>query len=175
MTYAGFDIDGAIYPCHRFNKFDDNRDWQNKEVCIGHIDHGITNLDFRDQFINWKPQNCGNCERFKDTPCHGGCYAVNYDFTKDIRIAHKGLCQYTQKQKNVSEYYRQKFPMEMAQQRGRPCVCYNLCYLEDTDYLMMLDRSGIQCMCYQVNYMGPKDPSLAKPVRFDSIRRGNVI
>jgi uncharacterized protein len=126
-NYVGIDIDGAIYPCHRFNKFDDNRPWQSKEVCIGHIDHGITNPTFRKMFMDFTPQ-CGTCPRLSDTPCHGGCYAVNYDFNKDITQPHLGLCKYVEIQKKVSTYYEQQLRQHnlihqtnRANQEG--CVC----------------------------------------------------
>jgi len=105
--YVGIDIDGSIYPCHRFNKFNDTRDWRDKEACIGHIAHGITRPEFRDKFIDFKPQ-CGTCGRLDDTPCHGGCYAINYDFTGDITQPHIGICRYVEMQKKVSTYYHKK-------------------------------------------------------------------
>lgn len=120
-NYIGIDIDGAIYPCHRFNKFDDNRPWQDKEVCIGHIDHGITRPEFREKFIDFSPQ-CGSCI-FKDkTPCHGGCYGINYDFTGDIELPYIGLCRYVQMQKSVSEYYKNKTGDSRSQNNGS-CIC----------------------------------------------------
>ena len=118
--YVGIDIDGAIYPCHRFNKFDDNRPWQEKEVCIGHIDHGITNPKFRELFINFV-SGCGDCPRKQDTPCNGGCYAVNFDFTKDITKPYQGLCRYVEMQKKVSMYYKEK--LGMSEKEPRSCIC----------------------------------------------------
>jgi uncharacterized protein len=104
-TYVGIDIDGAIYPCHRFNKFDDSRPWQDKEVRIGHIDSGITRPEFRSSFVDFHPQ-CGQCAHLQDTPCHGGCYSVNYDFNKDISKPYKEICNYVNAQKRVSRYYK---------------------------------------------------------------------
>ena len=78
--YVGFDTDGAIYPCHRFNKFTDQRNWKEKEVCIGHVDYGITNSKFREMFIDWHPIGCDTCNFAYTTPCHGGC------FTGDTKI-----------------------------------------------------------------------------------------
>ena len=99
-------MDGAIYPCHRFNKFTDQRDWREKEVCIGHVDHGITNPEFRQKFINYQPIGCSGCEFFYSTPCHGGCYAVNFDLAGSIEKAPEALCRYVKMQKAVSEYYK---------------------------------------------------------------------
>jgi radical SAM protein with 4Fe4S-binding SPASM domain len=119
--YVGFDIDGAIYPCHRFNKFNDNRPWQEKEVCIGHVEVGITNPDFRKNFIDFAPE-CGKCPRLQDTPCHGGCYAVNFDFTGSISTPYNGICIYTDMQKKVSEYYKEKLGTTQSKSNGT-CIC----------------------------------------------------
>jgi hypothetical protein len=52
--------------------------------------------------------DCGECSRIQDTPCHGGCYAVNYDFNGSVNKPYGGLCKYVQMQKKVSEYYKSK-------------------------------------------------------------------
>jgi uncharacterized protein len=163
--YVGIDIDGAIYPCHRFNKFNDERPWHEKEVCIGHIDHGITRPDFREKFLNYDPM-CGGCARILDTPCHGGCYAVNFDFTGDIALPYIGICKYVDMQKRVSEYYLKKLPPEQVKSPGQSCVCNNMCYLENTEYeIRTVDQtSEATCICHNANYTGPKDLSLARPL-----------
>lgn len=112
--YIGFDVDGAIYPCHRFNKFTDKRDWKEKEVCIGHVDHGITNPEFKSKFIDYQPMGCGECSFYSTTPCHGGCYAVNHDLTGSIQTPPKDLCRYVEMQKSVSEYYKEKVEIGRA-------------------------------------------------------------
>ena len=163
--YVGFDIDGSIYPCHRFNKFNDERYWKDKEVCIGHVDYGITNPKFRDTFINYHPFACGDCEFSNSTPCHGGCYAVNFDLTGDIRKAPESLCRYVKMQKAVSEYYKEKIGMTEVKnfQTGRSCICYNMCYAENTPQeIKDIDDSGMQCHCNFANYTGPLDPKVAK-------------
>ena len=146
--YVGFDIDGAIYPCHRFNKFDDTRPWQEKEVCIGHVDHGITRPEFRDQFIDFKPQ-CGGCPRLKDTPCHGGCYAVNWDFNKDIMKPHEGVCRYVQMQQRVSAYYKEKVMDKDMQEAS--CMPYH-------------GLDGSSCKCFNANYTGAAQPPISDEV-----------
>jgi uncharacterized protein len=107
--YVGFDVDGAMFPCHRFNKFTDHRPWSQKELCIGHVDHGITNPVFRERFIQFKPTGCDECEYDKITPCNGGCYAVNYDLTGNIAKAPDNLCEYTRMQSGVSRNFREKY------------------------------------------------------------------
>lgn len=180
--YVGFDTDGAIYPCHRFNKFTDERDWKEKEVCIGHVDYGITNPKFRELFIDWHPIGCENCNFSMTTPCHGGCYAVNFDLTGDIQKPHEDLCRYVAMQKAVSEYYKEKIGMEQGlaaqgQPQGRGCICYNMCYLEDTkDEVRDVDGStDIQCMCYNANYTGELDPKLAKPLELKTVTPTDVM
>jgi uncharacterized protein len=161
--YAGIDIDGAIYPCHRFNKFNDMRPWTEKEVCIGHVDVGITKPDFRKLFTtDWKPE-CGECPRLKDTPCHGGCYAVNFDFTGKINTPHLGLCSYVEMQRNVSKYLEEKLPSP-PQQGTRGCICYNMCYAEGTDQeITHRDKSNdMTCVCYNAQYNGPLDEKIAR-------------
>ncbi|MCW4011797.1 MAG: 4Fe-4S cluster-binding domain-containing protein, partial [Candidatus Bathyarchaeota archaeon] len=65
--YVGISIDGAIRPCHRFNKMTDERAWYEQETVIGHIDYGILNHEFRSNFTNWDPNKdmnpaCANCK-----------------------------------------------------------------------------------------------------------------
>lgn len=107
-SYVGFDYDGSIYPCHRFIKFHDDRPWQEKEICIGHVDHGITKPDFRNRFINWNPEDkaCKDCKFLDISPCAGGCYGINYDLRGDISIPSPHICNYTKMQKEVSEYLK---------------------------------------------------------------------
>lgn len=123
--YVGFDQDGAIYPCHRFSKFSDTRDWHLKPMVIGHIDYGITDSNLRSQFINFLPASgCQWKGCYESTPCHGGCYAVNYDLTGDIHTAPPEVCRYVEMQQKVSKYYAQKIPSFAKSGVGKPCTCY---------------------------------------------------
>ena len=160
--YVGFDVDGAIYPCHRFNKFNDKRNWREKEVCIGHLDYGIVRPEFREKFINYEPLGCKDCNFFYNTPCHGGCYAVNFDLTENIQTASKDVCRYVKIQKAVSEYYRQKVGGEDLINSGRSCICYNLVYLSPDGEISDIDGSGIECQCFNSRYTGELNPNLAK-------------
>lgn len=78
-TYLSISTEGAIYPCHRFHDFCDGRVWSEQEKCLGHIDTGITNSEFKAQFDDFpqllKNYNCAHC---------GGCYATNFDITGSI-------------------------------------------------------------------------------------------
>jgi uncharacterized protein len=99
--YVNFDTDGSIEPCHRFRKFGDNRRWRDREMCIGHVDCGITRPDIRQKFIDWHKCDCVYAEK---TPCNGGCYATNYDLTGDNSKPAPGICRYVKMQKKVSDY-----------------------------------------------------------------------
>jgi uncharacterized protein len=103
--YIGIDIDGGIYPCHRFCKFD-GKSWKEKETCIGHVDLGIINLEFIDRFINFK--TCEGCEFANTTPCCGGCPATNYDLTGDINTPTDKNCRWIKVQTKISRYMMEK-------------------------------------------------------------------
>jgi uncharacterized protein len=108
-TFVGIDVDGSIYPCHRFIKFNDARPWHLRPTSIGHIDFGITNPEFRKSFIDRRPTKCNTCGYDKITPCHGGCYAVNYDLTGHIATPPEVLCRSVEIQSTISRSYREKF------------------------------------------------------------------
>lgn len=167
--YVGIDIDGGIYPCHRFIKFNDPRPWHKREVAIGHVEIGITNPEWREQFITWTPgckgaANSSDC--YTNTPCHGGCYAVNFDLTGNIHTPAPSICDYVAMQARVSQYYkacglaneRAKYP------RGRSCVCNNMCYAENTeDEIKGLDpATNHTCICYFADYTGSHNPDVAR-------------
>lgn len=128
--YCGFDYDGSAGPCHRFLKFDDNRPWYEKEYVIGHIDEKpfITNPEFRYKFLRFYPKCTPDCIGL-DTACNGGCYAVNWDFNKDITKPYSQLCKYSVAQKIVSMYYKEKVmdrfhEVSCAPHQGM-CQCFN--------------------------------------------------
>lgn len=163
--YVGFDTDGSIWPCHRFNKFGDLRPWQEKEMCIGHVDYGITRPKIREMFMDsWNPQGCNGCDFFNNTPCHGGCYALNYDLEGSINKAHSGICRYVKMQKKVSMYYNEKIK-DTTPKMGGSCVCNNMCYMEGTDE-QIIDKNvpGMTCICYNTNYNGSMGNDVARPL-----------
>lgn len=122
--YVGFDVDGAIYPCHRFCKFGDSRPWHEKPMVLGHIESSEIDLNLRAQFLNFIPASgCQVKDCFIETPCHGGCYAVNYDLTGNIHTAPAGLCRYVEMQTRISKKYVEKFGLPKARQ-SKPCICY---------------------------------------------------
>jgi uncharacterized protein len=121
--YVGFDIDGSFYPCHRFCKFSDQRPWNEKPMILGHIDYGITSKGLRDQFIHFYPDDCKKKECFERTPCHGGCFGVNYDMMGDIWKAPPQLCRYVEMQRRISKYYAQKIENHDGAAEPKPCTC----------------------------------------------------
>lgn len=104
IGYVGFGVDGSIFPCHRFNKHNDHRKWQDKEWCIGHVDHGITRPEVRDRFINWdktpKPW-CEGCPAF--SPCFGACHATNVDLTGDMGKPPESMCKWYKILREISD------------------------------------------------------------------------
>ena len=164
--YVGFDTDGSIWPCHRFIKFTDLQPWQEKEMCIGHVKEGITRPEIRQQFINFNPE-CGDCKYASCTPCHGGCYGINFDLTGKINTPYPGLCKYVAMQHEVSMYFKEKVGIEEKEMNQRSCICYNMCYLEGTsDQIVDVDNSGISCHCNNTNYTGDLDTEkVARPIK----------
>lgn len=116
--YAGIDTDGAIFPCHRFIKFNDTRNWKEKEMCVGHIKYGITKPELIKKFIYFQPDKCKTCDFWYTTPCRGGCYATNFDLTGDIEKS--TMCRYVEMQTKVSKYYMQK--IDRGGEQGEQCV-----------------------------------------------------
>lgn len=87
-TFLGVSIEGALYPCHRFNKHNTlDKEWHDKKVCVGSIFEGITNKEFLDYLTTSAVPavlgersalpHCKDCDL--DMICLGGCYAVKYD------------------------------------------------------------------------------------------------
>lgn len=94
--YVGIATDGSIYPCHRFHKFNDDREWYEKEYCLGHIDYGILNQEWRENFIKWDsdrdlPSKCKSCPSWK-VNCNGGCWATNWDLNDTLSHSPEVFC-----------------------------------------------------------------------------------
>jgi len=153
--YVGIDTDGSIWPCHRFIKFSDTRPWQEKEWCIGHVEYGITRPEVRNKFIDFKVKGCAGKDCYLNSPCHGSCYATNFDLEGEIEIPHKQTCKYVEMQIAVSNYYKEK--VEIPNNKNcRSCVCYNMCYAEGTkDEIINVDlNTDMHCHCYNAAYSG---------------------
>jgi uncharacterized protein len=172
--YVGVSVDGIIYPCHRFNKYD-GRDWKKKEY-IGTIDEGITRPEFREKFIHFLdiPQpKCKDCKWYGNL-CDVSCYAINFDLTGNVAIPPDVACRWMERQGRAIHYYyeqllKNKLPvpginmnagMNMNQPGGRKmtgsCICNNMCYLEGTEHeTKVVDRNNdFACHCYSTSYNG---------------------
>jgi len=172
--YVGVSVDGIIYPCHRFNKYD-GRDWTKKEY-IGTIDEGITRPEFRDKFIHFLdiPQpKCKDCKWYGNL-CDVSCYAINFDLTGNVATPPDVVCKWMERQGNAIHYYyeqllKNKLPVpginmnartNMNQPGGRKmsgsCICNNMCYLEGTEHeTKIVDRNNdFACHCYSTSYNG---------------------
>lgn len=166
--YVGVGIDGSLWPCHRFQKMDDARPWYEKETCLGNIEYGILNHDWREKFIKWDatkdlPESCHKCEAYLLT-CSGGCWATNYDINGDIRLVPHQSC--------VGELATIAQAKKAARELGRPyvdslfggtrrgrnqlpkvqgCQCYNV---QDTLFgRMTVNQSEpYSCLCNMTTY-----------------------
>ena len=164
--YLHINHEGYIFSCHRSEKFDDPRPYLEQELCLGHIDMGITKPQVRQQFIDFQPKCKGN-ECWGTSPCWGGCYAINWDFLRDITKPYEGICKYVEMQKKVSQYYRQVLGPDMSYSTGTgSCICNNMCYSEGTpqEIKIISTQSPISCLCYNTSYTGPLDTSLGRPL-----------
>lgn len=104
--YVGFDTEGEIFLCHRFSKFDDERPWQEKEGCIGHVDVGITKPGIRNKLLDFHPVGCEDC-KIPQSFCAGGCPAVNYDLTGEVNTHSQLICRYEEMLKRVGTYFKE--------------------------------------------------------------------
>lgn len=161
-AYVGFSVDGKIYPCHRFNHYGD----KNKEVRdkwrIGDIWNGFN--EKRQVFLDYpdlRKEQCGECPIYKF--CAGGCYAIFSDMCGSIFGIMPHFCEH---QKILFEIGAKKVEQRRQPKRheGKPCVCYNMCYLEGTDEeIYYMDKSsGMSCICYAVAYSGPSGKDVAR-------------
>lgn len=90
---VGVDVDGTIYPCHRFVC--------SREIKIGHVSKGFSSE--RTKWIEkWRklppyseiPEKCLKC-KFKKA-CPGGCLALNFDLFGDLHVVPKTACEIKQ-------------------------------------------------------------------------------
>jgi uncharacterized protein len=166
--YVGIDDKGAIRPCHRFNKFEDKRPWYEQETCIGHIDYGILNQEFRENFTKWDaekdmPSACHGCKAYlKD--CIGGCWATNWDISGDLRIVPHQNCVGTlatiAQAEKVSKVLGPNWVNSLMGRRPAPtgtlpevqgCLCYNV---HDDIYGRQVINKGdrYSCLCNMSTY-----------------------
>ncbi|MBP5578894.1 MAG: thioether cross-link-forming SCIFF peptide maturase [Ruminococcus sp.] len=88
--YVAITPDGDIFPCHQFVGID--------EYKMGNIDEGTFNQEMKADFAKahvYSKPDCREC--WAKFYCSGGCNANNYQYTGDIRTAHKISCQLEKK------------------------------------------------------------------------------
>ncbi|MFW5895102.1 MAG: radical SAM protein, partial [archaeon] len=109
-TYVGVGVDLRIYPCHRFDDFENKQTAEKEEFCIGTIEKGITKPDIRKMFCDaMSPSYCKECKLFKVGFCHGGCYAANYTWNKkDILYTIPIHCKETEARFEILNYIYEK-------------------------------------------------------------------
>ncbi len=91
--YMGISVEGAIYACHRNNKHNTlDKEWHDKDRCLGSIYEGITNLELYDKINKTLiPDKCKGCP--VETSCLGGCIAVCKDLTNDEFGSVDNICK----------------------------------------------------------------------------------
>lgn len=174
--YVAVTIDGAIYPCHRFNKFDDPRPWYEREVCLGHIKYGILNTEWRDNFVNWSldsmDKDCDVCEA-KGLTCTGGCWATNWDFTGTLNKNPKVVCHSQLLNIKNARYINNhleklginKFKNKHIDKNMQSCICYNTTYTSNSGRkYTMLDMKNPDriCKCNMASYNEGEDITTPK-------------
>ena len=88
--YVAITPDGDIFPCHQFVGID--------EYKMGNIDEGTFDQEMKADFAKahvYSKPDCREC--WAKFYCSGGCNANNYQYTGDIRTAHKISCQLEKK------------------------------------------------------------------------------
>lgn len=163
--YIGITVDGAIYPCHRFNKFDDPRPWYEREVCMGHVEYGILNQEWRRNFTEWNadkdmPESCHGCKAYKMS-CVGSCWATNYDLNGSLRKVPHSVCvaelatiaQAEQAAKELGEGYVNSLLNKRHDHlpKVQGCQCYNV---QDNIFGRQTVESGDphRCLCNMSTY-----------------------
>ncbi len=168
--YVGISVDGHIYPCHRFNKYNGKNPYD--KYCIGSIEEGITRPELREPFIHFieypPPQKCKDCKWYGSI-CDMSCYAISYDLSGDIKTPPDKYCAWMEIQGNAIVYFHKKLkennipirtenmggpqPGQAGQMSGS-CICNNMCYLEGTqNEIKNVDwNNPFGCHCYNTNY-----------------------
>jgi uncharacterized protein len=85
-------IDGSIWPCHRWNK-EQNNAWLIGSIYKNFSDQSRKNLDIANQSARLSA-NCEGCEA--SLCCSGGCLAENLEMTGDIYYIVKEKCKIQQ-------------------------------------------------------------------------------
>jgi len=169
--YVGISVDGVIYPCHRFNKYD-GKNWKQKGY-IGTIQDGITDPKFRYGFTNFMdfpvPEKCSNCELYGNL-CDRSCYAINYDLSRSIFTSPDVYCRWQKMHSKVVHYFYKKIKENNLRiegnfnMSGNSCICNNMCYMENTPTeIKKIDpTTDATCICNNTGYSGDKSENIAR-------------
>ena len=193
--YAGWGVDGFLWPCHRFNKHGKSfAERFNSPMILARPTADSfewVNQDLRKEFYEFKDnpsKDCQGCDIFKKSACNGGCYAVNYDCTGDLHGHTEALCRIGKMQKKWGLVYRAEAEKQgimvrdagwdngvirTSEQQPKSCVCYNACYQEGTkDEIIHIDRrADYSCMCNHTNYTGPSQPQFRTVEHLDAEKK----
>jgi uncharacterized protein len=190
--YAGWSIDGFLFPCHRFNKHGlTTKERAKSSVTIARPkgdSFEYVNHKWREQFYTFKdniPEDCQECDIYGRSACEGGCYAVNFDVAGGIKKHTESICRVAKIQQKYGIKYREMCDKESinvapdgwSDDSGPPqaksCICYNMCYAEGTSReIIHIDRrNDMSCVCYYANYNMPNSKHTRTVVELDEQRK----
>jgi len=174
-NYSGWSIDGVNYPCHRFNKHEQTFEQRiESPMALGYLneknEYIKLNQTFADSFLNFKDNasdTCKECDIYRKSVCNGGCYAMNYDMTKDIHGIYEVQCKFNKIQRAAGILYATKLleaGLELPKKfngiskNQDSCVCFNMCYAENSEYEIIhsTNQTDMTCNCYNANYNNPQ-------------------
>lgn len=149
--YSGWSVDGFCFPCHRFNKHGISTEERARSPLIIARPKGDSfewcNFEWRKQFTEFKDnpsEKCLACELFGNSNCVGGCYAVNWDMTRDIHNTPQSECDYSKIIHNAGIKYKKLMAdngLKLQERRkSNGCFCYNMCYTEGPGKLNELKK-----------------------------------
>lgn len=88
---ALIDVNGGIWPCHRWNK-ENHTEWCLGSIYEGYVDEARANLDVPNQSSSVNA-DCETCEARR--MCGGGCLAENLEETDNVYQPHPNKCKLT--------------------------------------------------------------------------------
>ena len=178
--YSCWSVDGVNYPCHRFNKHELGYDERlSSAMAIGYLDKNDEyiklNKDFKKEFEVFKDNpsdTCSSCDIFRKSVCSGGCYALNYDTTKDIHGIVKTQCDFNKLQRETGILYaemleKNNLPIHSNLSNSESCVCYNMCYMENSPFeIIHIDqKTDMTCTCYNANFNHVDTPYNSRTIK----------
>lgn len=147
IHYAGWSVDGYLFPCHRFNKHGLTSEQRHNSPLILARPKGDSfewvGEGWRRQFCDFAknaPSDCKECKIYNCSACRGGCFATNYDITGDINLHSANGCRLTKLQNAAAVKYAEILKkdgldtiMNLPNEHPTSCICYNMCYCEGTE------------------------------------------